>query len=100
MVTATQRDSRWVVEVEDQGPGVAPESMEVIFEPFYTTRAKGTGLGLAFAAQVVTAHKGRIMVENKPNNSGARFIMELPLDRDDETIGKGSWAINNNDKMA
>lgn len=87
-IIASQRDWRWVVEVEDQGPGVASESMEVIFEPFYTTRARGTGLGLAFATQVVTAHKGRIRVENKPNNDGARFIMELPLDRNDGTLGE------------
>ncbi len=87
-VTASQRDWHWVVEVEDQGPGVASESMEVIFEPFYTTRARGTGLGLAFATQVVTAHKGRISVENKPNNSGARFVMELPLDRNNGTTGE------------
>jgi signal transduction histidine kinase len=85
MVTAIQRDLHWVVEIEDQGPGVTPESLEVIFEPFYTTRARGTGLGLAFAVQVVTAHKGRIMVENRPNNSGARFRVELPLNRGADT---------------
>jgi signal transduction histidine kinase len=82
VVQVTQGEAHWVIEIEDQGPGIAPESLEVIFEPFFTTRAKGTGLGLAFASQVVFAHGGRIKGENRPNNSGARFTMELPLKRD------------------
>jgi signal transduction histidine kinase len=82
IVQATQGETHWSVQIEDQGPGIAPESLEVIFEPFYTTRSKGTGLGLAFASQVVFAHGGQIKGENRPNNSGARFTMELPLKRE------------------
>ena len=82
VVQVTQGEAHWAIEIEDQGPGIAPESLEVIFEPFFTTRSKGTGLGLAFAAQVVFAHGGRIKGENRPNNSGARFIMDLPLGKE------------------
>jgi signal transduction histidine kinase len=88
VVQVTQGGSHWAVEIEDQGPGIAPEFLEVIFEPFFTTRAKGTGLGLAFASQVVFAHGGRIKGGNRPNNSGACFIMELPLKREGSDIGK------------
>jgi signal transduction histidine kinase len=85
VVQATQDETHWAIEIVDQGPGIEPESLDVIFEPFFTTRSKGTGLGLAFASQVVFAHGGRIKGENRPNNSGARFIMELPLNRGAES---------------
>jgi signal transduction histidine kinase len=85
LVQATQGQTHWAIEIEDQGPGIVPESLEVIFEPFFTTRSKGTGLGLAFASQVVFAHGGQIKGENRPNNSGARFTIELPLNRGVET---------------
>jgi signal transduction histidine kinase len=85
VVQATQGETHWAIEIEDQGPGIEPESLEVIFEPFFTTRSKGTGLGLAFASQVVFAHGGQIKGENRPNNRGARFTMELPLNRGVET---------------
>jgi signal transduction histidine kinase len=85
VVRANQGETHWAIEIEDEGPGIAPESLEVIFEPFFTTRSKGTGLGLAFASQVVFAHGGRIKAENRPNNSGACFTMELPLKRGVET---------------
>ena len=85
VVRANQDETRWAIEIEDEGPGIAPESLEVIFEPFFTTRSKGTGLGLAFASQVVFAHGGRIKAENRPNNRGACFTMELPLKRGAKT---------------
>ncbi len=64
--------------VADTGPGV-PESLRGrVFEPFFTTRDKGTGLGLAVARQIVEAHDGRIEVGERPGG-GARFRIALPL---------------------
>lgn len=70
----------WVVVVEDNGNGIDPNIVEKIFDPFYTTRTKGTGLGLAFALQAIKAHKGKINV--KPSNTkGTIFSIELPIDK-------------------
>jgi signal transduction histidine kinase len=62
---------------QDEGPGVAPELAERVFEPFFTTRHEGTGLGLAIASSIVESHGGRLFLE--PSRHGARFVMALPL---------------------
>jgi signal transduction histidine kinase len=67
--------------VADSGPGVAPELRERVFEPFFTTRPRGTGLGLAVARQIVEAHGGRIAVGERPGG-GARFVIRLPSARE------------------
>jgi two-component system sensor histidine kinase PilS (NtrC family) len=68
-----------VVSVTDDGPGV--ENMDVLFQPFYTTRAQGTGLGLAVVARVVRDHGGSVSVHNVPGR-GACFSIALPLSVD------------------
>jgi len=77
-VTATVqiRGNKWVLKVCDQGPGIKPADKNHIFEPFYTTKAKGTGLGLAFAGQVVKAHGGSITIEDA-ENKGSCFVISL-----------------------
>jgi two-component system sensor histidine kinase PilS (NtrC family) len=62
--------------VTDDGPGVS--NPEAIFEPFYTTRAQGTGLGLAVVARIVREHAGSISVGNVPGR-GASFTVTLPV---------------------
>lgn len=64
-------------EVCDDGPGMSPEVRERIFTPFFTTRAQGTGLGLALVERVVRAHGGAIEVETAPGR-GACFRVWLP----------------------
>jgi signal transduction histidine kinase len=63
----------------DDGPGISEENINHIFDPFFTTKevGKGTGLGLSICHGIITEHKGRIYVENKPGK-GATFIIELP----------------------
>ena len=65
------------IEVSDNGPGVAPELREKIFTPFFTTREKGTGLGLAFVREIVRDHGGEVVVDAAPGG-GARFRLDLP----------------------
>jgi signal transduction histidine kinase len=66
--------------VEDSGMGIAPDRLERIFEPFYTTKApgRGTGLGLSVSERVVKQHGGRIQVESRVD-SGSRFAVYLPV---------------------
>src|SRR5262249_42203616 len=71
----TERD-RLIFEVRDSGPGIPPGEEERIFEPFYTRRARGTGLGLSLARPIVTQHHGTITAENAPGG-GAVFRISL-----------------------
>ena len=65
------------IEVVDSGPGIRPEDRDKMFVPYFSTKKKGTGLGLTIAHKIVTDHGGTIRVEeNDPH--GARFIIELP----------------------
>lgn len=69
-------EGRVIVEVSDDGPGVAPEIAPRIFEPLVTSRKSGTGLGLALAARIAQAHHGSIDLVG--TGSGATFRVDLP----------------------
>ena len=66
------------IEVSDDGAGVPESDRENVFVPFFTTKTKGTGLGLAVSRRFVEAHDGRIFVDNG-EPQGARFVIELPI---------------------
>lgn len=66
-----------VFEVLDRGPGLDPGDEERIFEPFFTRRKDGTGLGLPLARQVATAHGGTLMASSR-NGGGALFTLRIP----------------------
>jgi K+-sensing histidine kinase KdpD len=67
-----------VVEVRDSGPGLDPERAERVFEPFYTTKAQGIGIGLSISRSIVEAHGGRLSASaNEPH--GAVFRFSLPV---------------------
>ena len=70
-------DSRVVIAVEDSGPGIAPELLPKIFDPYFSTKSTGTGLGLAIARKAIEEHGGRIHAENV--NPGLRVVIELPV---------------------
>jgi signal transduction histidine kinase len=67
-----------VVEVRDNGPGIAPDDLERIFSPFFTTKPQGTGLGLAIVRKVVDAHDGHIDAVSARGH-GATFRVTLPV---------------------
>ena len=75
---ATRRTSAGAVEIriEDDGPGIPAEHLGKIFEPFFSTKDGGTGLGLALTQQIVVEHGGRIQVE--ASEHGTAFAIELP----------------------
>jgi len=72
------------VDVEDSGPGIVPEDCERIFTPFFTTKNKGTGLGLAVSHRLVTQHGGLLRVESEPGR-WTRFRVSLPVATPGET---------------
>ena len=65
------------VKIRDNGPGLSPEARAHIFEPFFTTKAEGTGLGTAIIRRIVTAHNGRVELEDDCQ-PGAAFRIILP----------------------
>ena len=69
---------RIAVEVDDAGPGIPAQHIDAVFEPFWTTRKGGLGLGLAICRSIVESHGGRLWAENNEPN-GARFIFILPI---------------------
>jgi signal transduction histidine kinase len=74
-----REDNCVVVEIVDNGPGIAPEIQPHIFEPFFTTKGvgKGTGLGLDTVQRIVKKHRGNIQIVSKPGETN--FQVRLPL---------------------
>lgn len=74
-------DSLIEIRISDTGIGISRENMERIFEPFFSTREKGAGLGLAIVHGILDMHRGVISVKNR-SGGGASFIITLPLAQD------------------
>jgi two-component system sensor kinase FixL len=76
-ISTTERPAGNVeVSVSDSGPGIAAEKIERIFEPFFSTKRDGMGLGLSITRTIVQAHRGRIWAES--NGAGATFRFAIP----------------------
>ena len=67
-----------VVRIADNGPGIPPDRLERVFQPFVSTKGKGMGLGLAICREIVEAHAGRLEVETEVGR-GTTFTLRLPL---------------------
>ena len=76
-LTATRDDNNIILTVADSGKGMTPEEIERMFDPFFTTRKTGTGLGLAVSYQIVEQHNGRFEVESRPGE-GTSIRIILP----------------------
>jgi signal transduction histidine kinase len=66
------------IAVTDNGAGIDPILVDRIFQPFFTTKPSGTGLGLALVQKIIVTHNGRVAVESTPG-AGSRFVVVLPL---------------------
>ena len=76
-VSTEDRDLAVVIRIKDHGTGIDEAGLKKIFEPFHTTKPKGTGLGLAVTHKIVESHNGRIFVESSKGH-GTEFILEFP----------------------
>eukprot|EP01022_Parablepharisma_sp_SALTPOND_P021794 TRINITY_DN435_c7_g1_i1.p3 TRINITY_DN435_c7_g1~~TRINITY_DN435_c7_g1_i1.p3 ORF type:complete len:600 (+),score=163.82 TRINITY_DN435_c7_g1_i1:4393-6192(+) len=79
-IRACITDGSLEIMVEDTGPGLDPGMYEQIFDPYYTTKPRGQGLGLAVVRKVAEAHGGRVEVSSTPG-AGSRFNLVLPTTR-------------------
>ena len=79
-VSTCARGEWAVLEIRDDGPGIAADDLPLIFEPFFTRKGAGTGLGLSITQGIVEEHHGRIRVESSPG-AGTLFTIELPMDQ-------------------
>ena len=80
IVVTVRRDAggRLEASVADSGTGVDPAHVERVFEPFFSTKASGIGMGLSISRGIVEAHGGELRVENNPQG-GATFRFVLPI---------------------
>jgi two-component system, sporulation sensor kinase E len=82
LFTSVQSDGKkhrlMMVKVTDSGVGITPEHLQDIFAPFFTTKDRGVGLGLALSYQIVQEHLGTIRVESE-EGAGTTFSVYLPL---------------------
>ena len=78
---SAEREAAVWLRVQDNGPGIAPDSRSRLFEPFFTTKAEGagTGLGLAVSRSLARDHGGDVVLEPAAAGSGASFLLTLPL---------------------
>ncbi len=84
-VSAASADGAVSVVVSDDGPGIPPEKLASVFDPYFTTKAEGHGLGLWIAQQIVAAHGGSLVAQNGPAG-GAVLTMRLPLKREPAAV--------------
>lgn len=71
------RSGSVVVTIRDNGPGIPPDVVDKVFQPFFTTRPGGTGLGLSIVQKVIVSHNGRVAAANQPEG-GAMFTLAFP----------------------
>ena len=78
-ITFHRADKVFLIRVRDNGPGISGENLERIFNPFFTTRTDGLGLGLFVTQQIVHRYGGSIRLESEPGE-GTLVVIELPLE--------------------
>lgn len=77
-VTIGEEARHCTITISDEGPGIPPDVREKVFTPFFTTKSRGTGLGLSTARRVIEAHQGTIGIDCPPHG-GTRVTIRLPL---------------------
>ena len=68
---------RWSLSITDNGPGFSPKILASAFEPYVTSKPKGTGLGLPMVKKIIDEHGGRIDIQNRNDTRGAKILILL-----------------------
>ena len=79
LITTSQSANEVCLGVQDTGPGLSPESLPRLFEPFYTTKPEGMGMGLSICRSIIEAHGGRLWA-TRCEPRGALFQFTIPAD--------------------
>jgi len=82
-VSLIEEGDEYRVEISDQGPGISEESLNKLFNPFFTTKEKGTGLGLSIVKKIVEGHNGDIRIQSRPGQ-GTTVVISLPKRQGEE----------------
>ena len=77
VLRVSRSGEHWVIDVDDDGPGIPQEMRQAIFDPYFTTKTEGTGLGLAIVKKIIVEHGGSVAAESSPLG-GARMRVALP----------------------
>ncbi len=77
-ITTAREASHYAIHIKDTGSGISAENQEQIFEPYFTTKDNGTGLGLSFVYKVMQEHGGQVLVRSK-QGKGSEFVLLFPL---------------------
>ncbi|SPF56978.1 Sporulation kinase C (fragment) [Candidatus Desulfosporosinus infrequens] len=72
-----QLDNKVILEVQDKGEGIKKEILDKIGTPFFTTKEKGTGLGLAVCKSIITQHNAQLDIQSSPEGSNFRVIFNI-----------------------
>jgi signal transduction histidine kinase len=75
-ISVEELDHEWQLSFADTGPGMSPQMVDKVFEPFQSQFEGGTGLGLAIVYQIMQAHEGKVFVRSKPEQ-GCTFVLRL-----------------------
>ena len=77
-IIAWKEQNNALITFQDNGLGIQQNKLSSLFTPYYTTTAKGTGLGLVIVQKIIEAHKGSVKAESE-ENAGTTFIITLPI---------------------
>lgn len=80
-IRTKKEENKVFILFEDNGPGIEPEKLEKVFNPYFTTKEKGSGLGLAVVKQIVNEHGGEVVIESEVGK-GTKFMIVLPFNND------------------
>jgi signal transduction histidine kinase len=79
--SGTDESKHVVISVQDSGPGIDPGSVDHLFEPFYTTKPQGLGMGLAISRSIIETHGGRLgITANAPRGAVFQFVLPVGIE--------------------
>ena len=80
--TFSEEQSQLIITISDKGSGMDKETLDRIFDPYFTTKKDGTGLGMSIIKKIIEEHHGSIWVESSPGN-GASVTIQLPVGKNE-----------------